>query len=78
MCITNSSVLFGMIGSRKECVSHCLYLSVCLCDCCCKCVYACFACVCAFIHTILTVDDAWIGIIGHNMAKQDVRYYRIL
>ena len=36
------------------------------------------ASVCACIHTILTVDDVWIGIIGHIVAKQDVRYYRIL
>ena len=57
-----------------ECMSVCAptFLSVCLCDCCCKCVYARFACVCACMHTITTVDDAWVGVICHNMAKQDV------
>ena len=63
-----------------ECMSVCAptCLSVCLCDCCCKCVYARFACVCACMHTITAVDDAWIGIICHNVAKQDVRYYCIV
>ena len=30
------------------------------------------------MHTITTVDNAWVGVICHNMAKQDVRYYCIV
>ena len=37
-----------------------------------------FACVCACMHTITTVDDAWVGIICRNVDKQDVRYYCIV
>ena len=49
-----------------------------MCDCCCKCVYARFARVCACMHTITTADDAWVGVIYHNVTKQDVSYYCIL
>ena len=36
----------------------------------CLCVYAGFACVCACMRTISTVDDAWVGIIyGYARCK---------
>ena len=41
-------------------------------------VYARFACVCACMHTITTVDDALVGIICHIVAMQDIRYYCIV
>ena len=61
MHVYHSSVLFGMIGSRKECVSS-LFIYVCpsICVIVATCVYARFACVCACMRIILRVDDAWI------------------